>query len=117
MDQYADTSEGIREAYEDVPRKVVDSSKSDLDTFAEVCDFVEEVAKAKAERLGPEGMRELLEMVGGRGGGPAALMQQNVACVQHVISTITRQCGMLRSCAVAKKMVDRSTFSGNTGAR
>ncbi|CBN74091.1 Adenylate kinase family protein [Ectocarpus siliculosus] len=62
LKQYAETSEGIREAYEDVPRKVVDSSKSDLDTFAEVCDFVEEVAKAKAERLGPEGMREILEM-------------------------------------------------------
>lgn len=94
MNQYADTSEGIREAYEDVPRKVVDSSKSDLDTFAEVCDFVEEVAKAKAERLGPEGMQELLEMVGGRG-GPTALMQQKVACVR-AISTITRQCRMLR---------------------
>ncbi|CAB1105578.1 unnamed protein product [Ectocarpus sp. CCAP 1310/34] len=60
--KYAETSEGIREAYKDVPSKVVDSSKSDLDTFAEVCDFVEEVAKAKAERLGPGGMREILEM-------------------------------------------------------
>lgn len=61
--QYADTSEGIREAYADVPCKVVDCSQSDLETFAEVCDFVEEVGAKKAEKLGPEGMRALLEVV------------------------------------------------------
>lgn len=61
--QYADTSEGIREAYADVPCKVVDCSQSDLETFAEVCDFVEEVGAKKAEKLGLEGMRALLEMV------------------------------------------------------
>lgn len=68
--QYADTSEGIRDAYADVPCKVVDCSQSDLETFAEVCDFVEEVGAKKAERLGAEGMRALLEMVSVPGGTP-----------------------------------------------
>lgn len=64
--QYAETSEGIKGAYADVPCKVVDCSQSDLETFAEVCDFVEEVGAKKAERLGPEGMRALSESVSGQ---------------------------------------------------
>ena len=56
------------DAYKGVPYKVVDSSLSDLETFDEICDFVEEVAAKKAEALGPDGVRALREMVSGMGG-------------------------------------------------
>ncbi len=46
-----------------MPCKVVDCSRSDLESFAAVCDFAEEVGREKAERLGPEGMQALREMV------------------------------------------------------
>lgn len=68
-EQYNETADGIQEAYDGVPCKVVDSSKSDLETFAEICDFAEVVAAQKAEKLGPEGMRALKEQV--RATGPA----------------------------------------------
>lgn len=61
--QYSETADGIRESYKDVPCKVVDCSKSDLETFAEICDFVEEVAAKREDGLGPEGMKALKEMV------------------------------------------------------
>lgn len=41
----------------------MDCSKSDLETFDDICGFVEEVAARKAEALGPERMRALKEMV------------------------------------------------------
>lgn len=41
----------------------MDSSSSDLETFEEICDFVEEIAAKKAAMLGPEGVRSLREMV------------------------------------------------------
>lgn len=42
---------------------MVDSSRSDLETFEAVCDFAEEVARQKEERLGVEGMRSIMELV------------------------------------------------------
>ncbi|CAN0260460.1 unnamed protein product [Ascophyllum nodosum] len=60
--QYKETADGIMDAYKGVPYKVVDSSLSDLETFDEICDFVEEVAAKKAEALGPDGVRALREM-------------------------------------------------------
>lgn len=62
LKQYSETADGIRESYKDVPCKVVDCSKSDLETFAEICDFVEEVAAKREDGLGPEGMKALKEM-------------------------------------------------------
>lgn len=61
--QYKETADGIRDAYRTVPCKVVDSSSSDLETFVEICDFVEEIAAQKVVELGPEGVRALREMV------------------------------------------------------
>lgn len=52
------------EAYSDVPIKIVDSSRSDLETFEAICDFAEEVARGKEAKLGAEGMRAIREMVG-----------------------------------------------------
>lgn len=63
-DQYHETADGIKEAFPHVPCKVVDSSTSDLETFDEICKFAEAVAAEKAEKLGPEGIRALKEMVG-----------------------------------------------------
>lgn len=51
------------EAFEGVPCKIVDSSRSDLETFEAICDFAEEVARMKEVALGPEGMRALKEIV------------------------------------------------------
>ena len=61
--QYSETADGIRESYAGVPCKVVDCSKSDLETFAEICEFVEEVAAKMEEGLGAEGMKAIKEMV------------------------------------------------------
>lgn len=63
LGQYDETADGIRAAYEGVPLKVVDSSRSDLETFEAVCDFAEEVGRQKEERLGESGMRAFREMV------------------------------------------------------
>lgn len=61
--QYNETATGILDAYSEVPHRVVDCSRSDLETFDAICEFVEEVAKRKASALGPEGMRAFKEAV------------------------------------------------------
>ncbi|KAG5190944.1 adenylate kinase family protein [Tribonema minus] len=52
--------------FKGVPTAQIDSARSDLDTFADVCDFVEAVAARKLEALGEEGLRRVSTEVDSR---------------------------------------------------
>ncbi|CAM9242463.1 unnamed protein product [Discosporangium mesarthrocarpum] len=63
LNQYNQSIGGMLEKYPEVPQKVFDTSRSDLDTFEAVCDFIEEVAVEKAKHMGPN-WREALNNMG-----------------------------------------------------
>jgi hypothetical protein len=49
--------------YSDVPVAFVNSARSDLETFAEVCDFVETVAADKLAAMGEDALTALADQV------------------------------------------------------
>jgi hypothetical protein len=63
LKQYHATIKETLAVYSDVPTAFVNSARSDLETFAEVCDFVEAVAAEKYAAMGEDALTALAEQV------------------------------------------------------
>ncbi|CAM9568541.1 unnamed protein product [Chrysoparadoxa australica] len=52
LEQFREEEQRLREAYPEVPVATINSARNEIETFQEICDFVDSVAAKKIETLG-----------------------------------------------------------------